>query len=66
MCRMCHVLQDGQLMCRLMCHVLQDGRLMFPPLAAGGLGSPSALAKWLQQLAKAYHSPAGLTLTQQA
>jgi len=38
---------------------VQDGRLMFPPLAAGGLGSPAALADWLRQLAIAYKRPEG-------
>lgn len=36
-----------------------DGRLMFPPLAAGGLGSIAALAEWLRQLAIAYKKPDG-------
>ena len=35
------------------------GRLNFPPLAAGALGTPAALADWLRQLALAYHRPAG-------
>ena len=38
---------------------VRDGRLMFPPLAAGGLGSPAALAEWLRQLAVAYKRPQG-------
>lgn len=38
---------------------VQDGRLMFPPLAAGGLGTPAALAEWLRQLAVAYKRPEG-------
>ena len=39
--------------------LVQDGRLQFPPLAAGGLGSPLALAEWLRQLALAYKRPEG-------
>ena len=35
------------------------GRLMFPPLAAGALGTPVALADWLRQLALAYKRPEG-------
>ena len=36
-----------------------DGRLMFPPLAAGALGTPAALMDWLRQLALAYKRPEG-------
>ena len=35
------------------------GRLNFPPLAAGALGTPAALADWLRQLALAYKNPEG-------
>jgi len=35
------------------------GRLNFPPLAAGALGTPAALAEWLRQLAIAYKRPEG-------
>jgi CubicO group peptidase (beta-lactamase class C family) len=38
---------------------VQDGRLMFPPLAAGALGTPAALLDWLRQLALAYKRPEG-------
>merc|ERR1711934_628578 len=38
---------------------VQDGRLMFPALAAGGLGTTTALATWLRQLAIAYHAKEG-------
>mmetsp|Transcript_14782 Transcript_14782/g.23309 ORF Transcript_14782/g.23309 Transcript_14782/m.23309 type:complete len:449 (-) Transcript_14782:148-1494(-) len=38
---------------------VEDGRLMFPPLAAGALGTPAALAEWLRQLAVAYKDPNG-------
>jgi len=38
---------------------VQDGRLMFPPLAAGALGTSGALAEWLRQLAVAYKDPKG-------
>eukprot|EP00931_Biecheleriopsis_adriatica_P089476 TRINITY_DN63597_c0_g1_i1.p1 TRINITY_DN63597_c0_g1~~TRINITY_DN63597_c0_g1_i1.p1 ORF type:complete len:437 (+),score=63.18 TRINITY_DN63597_c0_g1_i1:87-1397(+) len=38
---------------------VQDGRLMFPPLAAGALGTPAALLDWLRQLALAYKHPEG-------
>jgi CubicO group peptidase (beta-lactamase class C family) len=38
---------------------VQDTRLMFPPLAAGGLGTAAALAEWLRQLAVAFKDPAG-------
>lgn len=33
--------------------------MMFPPLAAGGLGTPAALAEWLRQLSMAYRQPEG-------
>jgi CubicO group peptidase (beta-lactamase class C family) len=39
--------------------LVKGGRLMFPPLAAGGLGTPAALAEWLRQLAVAYKRPEG-------
>mmetsp|Transcript_18199 Transcript_18199/g.42349 ORF Transcript_18199/g.42349 Transcript_18199/m.42349 type:complete len:426 (-) Transcript_18199:42-1319(-) len=39
--------------------VVQDTRLMFPPLAAGALGTPAGLADWLRQLAVAYKKPEG-------
>ena len=39
--------------------MVTDGRLMFPPLAAGGLGSAAAVAEWLKQLALAYVRPQG-------
>lgn len=39
--------------------LVEDGRLMFPPLAAGGLGSAVAVAEWLKQLALAYARPEG-------
>ena len=32
---------------------------MFPPLAAGALGTPAALMDWLRQLALAYKRPEG-------
>jgi len=38
---------------------VEGGRLMFPALAAGGLGTPSALLEWLRQLAVAYKSKEG-------
>ena len=44
---------------------LEDGtevkgtRLMFPPLAAGGHGSPRGLCTFLYHLARAYHMPPG-------
>eukprot|EP00929_Paragymnodinium_shiwhaense_P089730 TRINITY_DN49909_c0_g1_i1.p1 TRINITY_DN49909_c0_g1~~TRINITY_DN49909_c0_g1_i1.p1 ORF type:complete len:454 (-),score=116.75 TRINITY_DN49909_c0_g1_i1:151-1470(-) len=38
---------------------VEDTRLMFPPLAAGSLGTPTALADWLRQLALAYKRPEG-------
>ena len=38
---------------------VQDGRLMFPPLAAGALGTPAALLDWLRQLALAFKRPEG-------
>ena len=33
--------------------------LMFPPLAAGGHGTPTALANFLFHLSTAYQNPAG-------
>jgi len=36
-----------------------SGRLAFPALAAGGLGSPASLAKFLVHLGRAYKSPHG-------
>jgi CubicO group peptidase (beta-lactamase class C family) len=39
--------------------MVAGGRLMFPPLAAGGLGSAAAVAEWLKQLALAYVRPEG-------
>uniref|UniRef100_A0A7S1PIM5 malate synthase n=1 Tax=Percolomonas cosmopolitus TaxID=63605 RepID=A0A7S1PIM5_9EUKA len=38
------------------------GRLQFPPLAAGGLGAPRALANFLHHLTVAYHNTAGSSL----
>ncbi len=38
---------------------VDGGRLNFPPLAAGALGTPAALADWLRQLALAYRRPEG-------
>lgn len=40
--------------------MVPNGRMMFPPLAAGGLGTPRALANFWRQLVDAYHTP-GLT-----
>jgi len=39
--------------------MVNGGRLMFPPLAAGGLGTPAALLDWLRQLALAYKREEG-------
>ncbi|KAL1519419.1 hypothetical protein AB1Y20_022942 [Prymnesium parvum] len=39
--------------------MIDEGRLCFPPLAAGGLGTPAALLDWLRQLALAYKRPEG-------
>ena len=39
--------------------LVESGRLSFPPLAAGALGTPAALAEWLKQLALAYKRPDG-------
>lgn len=39
--------------------MVQDGRLNFPALAAGGHGSPAALATFLYHLASAYRAEAG-------
>jgi len=39
--------------------MIPGGRLCFPPLAAGGLGTPAALLDWLRQLALAYKRPEG-------
>jgi len=38
---------------------VDGGRLSFPPLAAGGLGTPAALLDWLRQLSLAYKRPEG-------
>jgi len=38
---------------------VEDSRLMFPPLAAGGLGTAAAMADWLRQLAVAYKEAEG-------
>merc|ERR1719215_2265906 len=38
---------------------VEDGRLMFPPLAAGALGTAASLAEFLRQLAVAYKEPDG-------
>jgi CubicO group peptidase (beta-lactamase class C family) len=38
---------------------VEDSRLMFPPLAAGALGTAGALAEWLRQLAIAYKEQDG-------
>ena len=39
--------------------IVEGGCLCFPPLAAGGLGTPAALLDWLRQLAVAYKRPDG-------
>ena len=38
---------------------MPDGRLMFPPLAAGCLGTPAALVEFLGMLAHAYKAAEG-------
>jgi len=39
--------------------MVRDSRLMFPPLAAGGHGSPRGLLSFLYHLARAYNLPKG-------
>eukprot|EP00946_MAST-07B_sp_MAST-7B-sp1_P004151 g4151.t1 len=39
--------------------LVRDTRLMFPPLAAGAHGSPTALCRFLYHLARAYRMPPG-------
>jgi hypothetical protein len=53
----CSLLRPGRARLKMGWHVLPRAR--FPPLAAGGLGTPTALLDWLRQLALAYRRPEG-------